>query len=138
MKREVQVVGNVATVKLKWFRMHQNNSGGSYTVDDFQAEHVFIQAATWEEAHARVWDMLDHCYCECCGTRWSSWGPSDEGDYPILYGENVFDKGESWCDGDEARLHFYDGRVEGFVIGEQPNDFICDFFGLPKQPKIEG
>lgn len=56
--------------KLKWFLFQQNNSGGYFVRDENQAEYVFVQAHSAEEAKSRIEDKLDYNYCECCGARW--------------------------------------------------------------------
>lgn len=79
---------------MAWFTFNQNNSGGSFDVDEDAGigQVVFIEANDWRHACDRaesigiyfngVEDGLD---CECCGDRWYS--PQETGDTPKLYGE---------------------------------------------------
>ena len=117
--------GNTAVVKLKWFCFRQNNSGGHFVVDDVQAHDVYVQAATADEAWNRIKDQLDYSYCHCCGERWSNWLDDDDGcDVPTKYDEVMWNrKPDNWFN-DEARLHFYDGRVTAyFYDGTVPQEF---------------
>lgn len=62
----------------KWYEYHQNNSGGSFQIDDSVSVNVLIQAT-----HAIVanniaedigiyFDGISKGYdCSCCGDRWS-------------------------------------------------------------------
>lgn len=129
------------TIKLKWFWFDQNNSGGHYTNDENQSELVFVQAANAKEAVAYIWDKLDHGYCECCGERWSNWLDDGDGsDFPAIYGtEHIYDyyynpfetyaghTSKRWRIGQVATLHFYDGHIEKYTIGDKPIERIHEY-----------
>lgn len=63
----------------KFFRFHQNNSGGSFDIDDERGigPNVWIEADDADDANARAqeigiyFDGVDKGEdCECCGNRW--------------------------------------------------------------------
>ena len=124
MSREIVLDGNVAviTTKLQWFHFSQNNSGGYFKEDEDQAEDVFVQAATAQEAIDYIWPKLYHGYCECCGERWSNYMEDSDGtDRPEVYGVDIYHT-EKGSYRNECRLHFYDGHVEAYKYGSKPID----------------
>lgn len=63
---------------MNWYCFDQNNSGGSFVVDDKVCHRLFIEANSTEEAISKAEDL--GCYwngvasgmdCPCCGDRWS-------------------------------------------------------------------
>lgn len=65
---------------LKWYMFDQNNSGGSFVVDDKLCHRLFIEAESFDDAVMKAEDL--GCYwngvedgrdCPCCGDRWSKW-----------------------------------------------------------------
>lgn len=61
-----------------FYEFDQNNSGGSFIVDDNVCHRLFIEATNEEEAIAKAEDL--GCYwngvangidCSCCGDRWT-------------------------------------------------------------------
>ena len=63
-----------------WYEFTQNNSGGSFVVDDKVCHRIYIEAENFKEAVA-IAESLG-CYwngcakgidCPCCGDRWSKW-----------------------------------------------------------------
>jgi hypothetical protein len=78
----------------KFFHYSQNNSGGSFDIDDSVAHHVIIQAVSAQHADQIAIDIgiyFDGCEngqdCSCCGDRWYS-AQGDEGtEAPLLYGK---------------------------------------------------
>jgi hypothetical protein len=101
-------------VDLKWFTFRQNNSGGSFAVDDQVAEVVCIQARNASEAIRKAEEVCGPSgedWCGCCGERWSYWISDEDGtDGPTLYGEPIH-AASGWCVGDGVRLHHFDGSV---------------------------
>ena len=82
----------------KFFTYHQNNSGGSFEIDNHVALFVIIEADTWQEADEIAIEKglyFDGCQkgvdCSCCGDRWYSaeWGgtPTDK---PSIYGKDPY------------------------------------------------
>lgn len=67
--------------ELKFYEFSQNNSGGSFDVDDKVCHRLFIEASSAREAQEIAeelgcyWDGVDSgSDCPCCGDRWY---PSD-------------------------------------------------------------
>lgn len=63
---------------MSWYLFDQNNSGGSFDVDDKVCHRLFIEANNEDEAIAKAEEL--GCYwngvangidCPCCGDRWS-------------------------------------------------------------------
>ena len=83
-----------ATAPAKYFHFRQNNSGGSFDIDDKVAHHVIIQAHSATEANRLAVDVgiyFDGCEsgsdCSCCGDRWyESWDAGDA--TPLIYDQD--------------------------------------------------
>lgn len=65
---------------LKWFEFDQNNSGGSFVVDDKVCHRLFIEAESFDDAVEKAEELGCYWYgvdkgmdCPCCGDRWSKW-----------------------------------------------------------------
>lgn len=77
---------------MKFYEFRQNNSGGSFHVDDQLTVRVIIEADTADEANSKAEDLgmyWNGCEkgqdCECCGDRWyPAWG--DPMEFPYRYG----------------------------------------------------
>lgn len=78
---------------MKFYKFRQNNSGGSFEVNDTLASHVYLEAEDAE--HANFLAKRKGIYfngvaygsdCRCCGDRWSS---VDESEYDILECETL-------------------------------------------------
>jgi hypothetical protein len=75
----------------KWFEYSQNNSGGSFVVNDNICENVYIEATSIEESNAFA-DSLGIYFdgvsmgidCGCCGDRWHE--PYQNLIFPYNYG----------------------------------------------------
>lgn len=103
------------TVQTRFFEFHQNNSGGSFDIDDARGlgPNVWIEALNTDDANARAERIgiyfngcEDGMDCECCGDRWSAaW--RDEGEpAPKVNPEYDF----NWHD--TVYVHHFDGRIE--------------------------
>lgn len=66
--------------ELKWYLFDQNNSGGSFVVNDKVCHRLFIEAESFDDAVEKAEDI--GCYwngveegrdCPCCGDRWNNW-----------------------------------------------------------------
>ena len=96
---------------LKWYLFDQNNSGGSFVVDDKLCHRVFIEAKSFDDAVEKAEEL--GCYwngvedgrdCPCCGDRWNKWDddPVDLEKYKIegytvsLYDNIYRDVREEW------------------------------------------
>jgi len=60
-----------------WYEFRQNNSGGSFAIDNDVTVHVLIQADSTLEANCKARDIgiyfdgvSNGQDCECCGDRW--------------------------------------------------------------------
>lgn len=67
------------TKDLVLYEYSQNNTGGSFDVDEKLTHRVYIEANSEEEANEKAFEMgiyFDGVYegidCECCGDRWYS------------------------------------------------------------------
>jgi hypothetical protein len=109
---------------MAFYDYHQNNSGGSFSVNHAKglSHYVIVEADSEQEANRIAMDLglyfdgVDLGYdCSCCGDRWSEfWG--DATDTPTLYGAPIkpTEKG-GWIKGYNGYVHYKDGRVEGFA-----------------------
>jgi hypothetical protein len=101
-----------------FFHFNQNNSGGSFDIDENVAHHVIIEARNANEANRKAasigiyFDGVDDGMdCECCGDRWySAWGEGEAepllyGDPPEQYVDMFTRKGEPFC-----HVYYLDGR----------------------------
>ena len=116
--------------KTKFYELSQNNSGGSFDVDENLCHRLIIEADTYEEAVAKAedlgcyWDGVDKGMdCECCGDRWympfeeidlMSMDRKKDGGYPI---ETFLSNGMSL----EEFKRGYEGMewIEEPVVGEK-------------------
>lgn len=101
-----------------FFHFNQNNSGGSFDIDEDVAHNVIIEARDAHEANQKAESIGiyfngvdDGRDCECCGDRWySAWGEGNA--EPLIYGEppekhtDIFTlPGEPLC-----HVYYLDGR----------------------------
>jgi hypothetical protein len=75
----------------KFYKFHQNNSGGKFVVNEYLAEWVYIQAKSADEANEIAEDkgiyfdgVSSGRDCPCCGDRW--W-PVDEDETDMFQGD---------------------------------------------------
>lgn len=108
------------TLALKWYGAHQNNSGGSYVIDDAVAQWVFVQAASAADAQVRMEEITERSgydWCECCGRRWYfDFDESDGHPEPMVFDEPMRSRAEDYWTGSQVRLHAYDGRVAEYTL----------------------
>ena len=88
----------------KFYQFDQNNSGGSFVVDDDLCHRLFIEADSADEATAIAESMGvyfdgvdDGMDCECCGDRWYRQWPTDGKTLPIKFGDKMFDTIEEYA-----------------------------------------
>lgn len=102
----------------KYFTFRQNNSGGSFDVDENVGVTVVIQAKDAFDANRRAKKIGIYFGgrgdCPCCGDRWYSLGEDEKGDdVPSQYGTPIGDtivEGGSYFD-TSIRIHRMDGSV---------------------------
>lgn len=96
-----------------FFHYNQNNSGGSFVIDDDIGigPHVWIEANSQEKATAKALSLgiyfngvEDDRDCACCGDRW--YEPYDGYDVPEIDPKYHF----GWCD--TVYVHKKDGTIE--------------------------
>lgn len=93
-----------------WYKFDQNNSGGSFRMNEDVAHYVFIQAYSAKEANhlaENIGIYFDGCRegrdCDCCGDRW---GPAHERETDfILY---------SWASGKGYESKVYNKAFDYF------------------------
>jgi hypothetical protein len=109
---------------MKFYKFRQNNSGGSFDVNDTLASHVYLEADDAEHANFLAerkgiyFNGVDSDIdCSCCGDRWYS---ADESEYDILECETAVEaiakakedvSGGFSGMGYAARIHLKDGTV---------------------------
>ncbi|ATW61342.1 hypothetical protein SEA_DEXERS_66 [Streptomyces phage Dexers] len=116
---------------MPFFEYNQNNSGGSFHIDE-EAGISTVVIVEAEDANAadRKAEEIGLYFdgdgdCSCCGDRWYAQGGGwndDAGDLvPSIYGEPVSDIDFSssyrsrWADGaPEVYVHFANGTVQGY------------------------
>lgn len=105
--------------KSKFFGFNQNNSGGSFDVDENVCEYVIIEAKSVEQANNRAEEIgiyFDGCSkgldCSCCGDRWNEAYDEEDGkEEPMIYNTPV-KEAKSSCFRDGCIIHYLDGRKE--------------------------
>lgn len=106
---------------MKFFNYRQNNSGGSFILDEDIRIQVIVEAESAEEAdrlaesHGVYFDGCATGYdCSCCGDRWSeSW--DDGTDVPQHYGDPYVDEVEDYNDA-IAVVYYKDGTRKYFTF----------------------
>lgn len=109
------------TLESKFFEYGQNNSGGSFDIDDGRGigVKVWIEAFSADDADRRaeaIGIYFDGCSkgmdCDCCGDRWSTtWGdgeaaPTINNDYDFTWHHTVY-------------VHKLDGSIERISVPKQ-------------------
>ncbi len=98
---------------MPFYLFNQNNSGGSFIVNDKVAHYVFIEANKARHANTDAefigiyfGGVDDGEDCDCCGDRWCSVDEDDATDLPKIYGE-VVDKDTATS----TIIYYADGTV---------------------------
>jgi len=102
----------------KFFLFMQNNSGGSFHVNETVAHNVIIEAYSVKDANARAEDVgtyFNGCGigadCSCCGDRWYEAQDYDGTDTPLIYGEPPETHHERFAKEGQRFCHVY--RLDG-------------------------
>jgi hypothetical protein len=110
----------VAEIKApKFFHFSQNNSGGSFVIDETLAHHVIIEAYDALDANTRAMQIgiyFNGCDsgmdCQCCGDRWSAQWSDDRGDdTPMIYGDKPETYEDYFTKEGQPVCHVY--RIDG-------------------------
>ena len=116
-------------MKTKFYEFRQNNSGGSFDVDDDVCKWMFIEANDCEQANKIAQDLgvyFDGCDsgldCDCCGDRWYEATESDYIDLKAIsksyktelttiedYAKLLVGK-YGWGDSEFARVFYLSGK----------------------------
>lgn len=127
-----------------WYEFRQNNSGGSFIMDEDLTVYVLIQAASTDEANTKAQDIgiyFDGCSdgrdCDCCGDRWYEAGDAKDSfttyewrnKYAPTEHANVRDYAQAVSDEDmwaekgkpSVILYYADGTVERFYNTKKGN-----------------
>jgi hypothetical protein len=113
-----------------FFTYMQNNSGGTFVVDENLGHYVIIEAETEWQADAKAEDLgvyFDGCAdgrdCDCCGDRWYSAAAGTK--TPKIYDTPAgkfwrdtmkeHDFMACWC---SIRIHYRTGRVRRYESAE--------------------
>ena len=103
---------------MKWYEYSQNNSGGSFDVDDDVCHRLFIEAERPEFANIIAQDKGVYFGgggdCPCCGDRWS---PADSWDEVKLDGITIEEHAQQVADdwgwtSPDCYIYYADGRKE--------------------------
>lgn len=104
---------------MKYYSYRQNNSGGSFIVDDYVAHNVIVQAESPQQADTIAESKgvyFNGCEsgldCECCGDRWHPTYEGDATDTPLVYGKEPKEAIKDGWFNDECVIYHSDGKVE--------------------------
>jgi hypothetical protein len=108
------------SITTKFFEFDQNNSGGSFHIDDERGlgPRVWIEALDANDANARAEHLgiyFDGCSngrdCPCCGDRWSAAWRDESGkrEPEIRTGDGIFGGDFGWHD--TVYVHNFDGTI---------------------------
>jgi hypothetical protein len=107
-----------------FYCFRQNNSGGSFVVDEDSGltHFVIIEAGSADEANSKAEDIgiyFDGEYdCPCCGDRWYPASDYEGEALPSVYDTPIAEyvkDGYQWMDsGKNAVVHYADGRKEWY------------------------
>jgi hypothetical protein len=104
---------------MSFFNFRQNNSGGSFDVDETLCGSLYIEADSIEEANEKALELgvyfngvEDGIDCSCCGDRWHE--PYDEEDESNILYVSSYDKSKI----DEVL------KISGSKLLQKPGDRI--------------
>ena len=97
----------------KFFHFSQNNSGGSFDINETVAHHVIIEAHSATEANSiavNIGIYFNGCDtgadCSCCGDRWyETYGAGN--DTPLIYGKPPETHHEMFAKEGQPLCHVY-------------------------------
>jgi hypothetical protein len=112
---------------MAFYEFDQNNTGGSFDVDDKLCRRLWIEADSESEAEAKAFNMGvyyngcdDERDCPCCGDRWYS--PSVMKQFPYKYSDkttfqSIDDYAQYMADNygwtvPDIRIFYKDGNVK--------------------------
>jgi hypothetical protein len=105
-----------------FFTYNQNNSGGSYAIDDTITRTVVIEADTADEANTKAEELgiyfngvAEGSDCACCGDRWSK-AYDDDGVLRMDLGE--YELNSYWVEKDEPIVYIYRKNGTKLILSE--------------------
>lgn len=113
---------------MPFYTYNQNNSGGTFIINDDVAHYVIIEADNARAANDKAEDVgiyFEGCDsgtdCPCCGDRWYSPWADDGEEAPMIYGNAPEDFDDIWARHGKAYCHVYyaDGTKVSHVNKEQ-------------------
>lgn len=116
--------------KTKFYTFTQNNSGGSFVIDEYSGicGYVIIEANSHIQANEIALNIglyFDGCDsgidCSCCGDRWYEVDEDYSEITPCIYGESVFSLQKSIFK-EMCFIHYINGEVEKVEFKSNPND----------------
>jgi hypothetical protein len=129
-------------INMKFYELVQNNSGGSFAVNDDVTHRILVEAGEYKEAISIFeslgvyWNGVEEGMdCECCGDRWYS--PS-EINFPYNYGGFKKSNAESIAERYGASVikrTQYSGNREFDVVFDTPESYmqyLADEYGWSK------
>ena len=89
----------------KFFEFHQNNTGGSFIINDEVSHIVVIEAVNADHANETAKYVAgiyfngceDGSDCPCCGDRWYEVFDGDGSDTPMVYGQPLAEYNDMWA-----------------------------------------
>lgn len=96
-----------------FYTYHQNNSGGSFDVNNDVALFVIIEASSAKQANALAQAVGlyfgGNGDCRCCGDRWyEAWGDEEGDEAPTIYGKPAESENSScWVREGDPITHVY-------------------------------
>ena len=109
-----------------FFLYSQNNSGGSFIVNENIGHEVIIEANDYNHANKRAEEIgiyfngiNDGMDCSCCCNRWDEeWSNEDATNEPEIYGKSIKDyKPRTWFEDEEIVMIYYlDGTKQRLVF----------------------
>jgi hypothetical protein len=108
-----------------FYTFSQNNSGGTFDVNNRVCEYVIVEADSAKDANERAENVgvyFNGCDtgadCECCGDRWyEQWDESDGKEVPSIYGTAVTEMTAGFFR-KQAYVYYKDGRKEAVIFPE--------------------
>lgn len=106
--------------KLEFFTFSQNNSGGSFIIDEKAGitEFVIVEAKDYNDANRRAKDIglyfdgvANDQDCQCCGDRWCEQWNEHGTKKPEVYGKPVKDA-DCYGSNKIAAVHYVNGKIK--------------------------
>jgi len=114
-------------METKFYHFRQNNSGGSFRIDEEAGIgiNVIIEGTSPSHANFRAEEIGlyfngcdDGTDCPCCGDRWYNTSASDGEDVPTMYGDAVGDvEKDMFCT--DCYVHYIDGTIKHHIFKEK-------------------